>query len=280
MSGRIHFSGFLGGTAAAAVALAVTAAAAAADYPTKKAPPPAPAPVVVAPVTPGFFVKAGFLYAINQTSAKLYSQPAPVPGLAQERLDGVGATVGNVATLGVEAGYFVTPNVSIDIAAGLPMWAKDKTKGTPGCPFGLAGCPVVNALPLPPSGTTLAKIQPSFVPVTVNYHFKQFGAFQPYVGAGVAAVFSFQTKDAFNTGVKVNPAVGLVLQGGADYMLDEHWGVTFDVKKVFAHVTSHATGDNLATLGGSYPPIPLAVTATQKTYFQPWVLSTGITYRW
>jgi outer membrane protein len=263
-----------------AAALTVTAAVAA-DFPTKKAPIPAPVATpapVVGSVLSGFFVKAGFLYAINQTSAKLYSQPAPIPGLAQERVNGVGATVDNVATLGVEAGYFVTPNVSIDIAAGLPMWAKDKTKGTPTCPFDLLCTVPATGLPLPPNGTVLAKIQPSFVPVTVNYHFKQFGAFQPYVGAGVAAVFSFQTKDAFNTGVKVNPAVGLVLQGGADYMLDEHWGVTFDVKKVFAHVTSHATGDNLATLGGSYPAIPLAVTATQKTYFQPWVLSTGVTY--
>ena len=60
---------------AAAAALTVTAAAAA-DYPTKKAPPPAPAPVV-ASVPSGFFVKAGFLYAINQTSSKQYSQNPP-----------------------------------------------------------------------------------------------------------------------------------------------------------------------------------------------------------
>ena len=102
--------------------------------------------------------------------------------------------------------------------------------------------------------------------------------FQPYIGGGVAAVFSFQTKDEFNTGVTVDPTVGLVLQGGADVMIDQHWGWTFDVKKVFANTTSHATGDNLAVLG-SVPPIAVAVAGTQKTYFQPWVLSTGVTYR-
>ena len=126
MSDRIHFSWLLRGAAAAAVALAVTAAAAA-DYPTKKAPPPAPAPVVMAPVTPGFFVKAGFLYAINQSSSKLYAQVAH--GSPQFEVPGVGATIGNVATLGLEAGYFVTPNVSIDVSAGVPMWVTDKTKG-------------------------------------------------------------------------------------------------------------------------------------------------------
>jgi outer membrane protein len=267
------------GAIIAAAALAVTAAAAA-DYPTKKAPPPAPAPVV-ASVPSGFFVKAGFLYGINQTSSKLYSEPGV--GLPQQRVDGVGATVSNVATLGVEAGYFVTPNVSIDVSAGIPMWATDKTKGTPGYPFLIgSGAPTFTSppyYPLPPNGATLAKIMPSFLPLTALYHFTQFGAFQPYVGGGVAAVFSFQTKDDFNSGVKVDPTVGLVLQGGADVMIDQHWGWTFDVKKVFAHVTSHATGDNLATLGGSYPPISIPVTGTQKTYFEPWVLSTGVTYR-
>jgi outer membrane protein len=145
------------------------------------------------------------------------------------------------------------------------MWATDKTKGTPGAPF-----------KLPPNGTTLAKVMPSFIPLTALYHFNQFGAFQPYLGGGVAAVFSFQTKDDFNTGVKVDPAVGLVLQGGADVMIDQHWGWSFDVKKLFAHVDSHGTGDNLAVVG---IPAQIQVNSTQKTYFQPWVLSTGVTYR-
>ena len=41
---------------------------------------------------------------------------------------------------------------------------------------------------------------PAFFPVTLLYHFNQFGAFQPYLGAGFAPVFSFQ-RDDFNTGV-------------------------------------------------------------------------------
>jgi outer membrane protein len=260
---------------AAAAALTVTAAAAA-DYPTKKAPPPAPAPVV-ASVPSGFFVKAGFLYAINQTSSKQYSQPPG--GGAEIQIPGVNATVGDVATLGVEAGYFVTPNVSVDISAGIPMWADVKSKGTPGLPFYLSP-----TLPLPPDGTLLARIMPSFVPVTVLYHFNQFGAFQPYLGGGLAAVFSFGTKDEFQTGVRVDPTVGLVLQGGADVMIDQHWGWSLDVKKVFAHVTSHGNGDDLAALGPSYVAAAGGATwapaaGTLKTYFQPWVLSTGVTYR-
>ena len=261
MGMRSDFSWLLRSGAATAALLAATSAFAA-DLPTQKTP-PASAPVI-GKVTPSFFVKAGFLYAINQSSSKLYSQDLLSGGFGpQSQLPGVGATVGNVATLGLEAGYYVTPNVSIDISAGIPMWASDKTKGAPPVAPPTYGNP--------PSGTTLAKIMPSFIPLTALYHFNQFGAFQPYLGAGVAAVFSFQTKDEFNTGVTVDPTVGFVVQGGADIMIDQHWGWTFDVKKLFANATSHATGD----VG-----VPFALASTQKTFFQPWVLSTGVAYRW
>jgi len=252
-----HQSGWLSPCAlAAATVLAVTAAAAA-DYPTKKAPPPAP---VVASVPSGFFIKAGFLYAINQSSSKLYA------GVPLAQIPGVGATFSNVATLGLEAGYYVTPNVSIDVSAGVPMWVTDKLKGATALPGPI----------LVPDGTLLAKIMPAFVPVTLLYHFNQFGAFQPYLGGGFAPVFAVAHRDVFNTGVTVDPTVGLVLQGGADVMIDQHWGWSVDVKKLFADVTAHTTGDNLAVVG---VPATIALPGEQKTSFQPWILSTGVTYR-
>ena len=103
---------------AAATALAVTAAAAA-DYPTKKTPPPAP---VVGTVTPRFFVKAGFLFTINNSSSKtLFANPFQgLPGIQVIRR---GRYNGNVATLGLGNRLFVTPNISIDYAAWIPMWA-------------------------------------------------------------------------------------------------------------------------------------------------------------
>ena len=257
MGGRTQFSWLFRCTALAAGALLATAANAA-DFPTKKMAPPAPAPVVVAPITPGFFVKAGLLYAINQSSSKLYAGGSQIPG--------VGATFSNVATLGLEAGYYVTPNVSIDVSAGAPMWVTDKTKGATNLGF-----PV-------PDGTLIAKVMPAFVPLTALYHFNQFGAFQPYVGGGIAPVFALAHKDEFNTGVTVDPTVGLVLQGGADVMIDQHWGWSFDVKKVFANVTSHSTGVNPAVVD-----VPLGIQPApgeQKTNFQPWILATGVTYRW
>ncbi len=43
--------------------------------------------------------------------------------------------------------------------------------------------------------------------------------------------------------------------------------------------TAHATGDNLARALWAGPPVIAIRPGTQKTYFQPWILSTGVTYR-
>ena len=256
------FSSLVLKAAAFALPLAFAAQAVAADLPTKKEP-PALAPV--APVQPlNFFIRLGAVYAINTSSSSIYF--TPVPGAPQIQMQGAGATIGNVGTIGVELGYFVTPNISIDIAAGLPQWAHDNITNVP---------PTVTLATrgLLSSGTILAKVMPSAIPVTVDYHFMDWGAFQPYVGAGLAPVFSFQTHDAFATGVSVEPTIGAVLDAGADVMFDRHWGVNFDVKKIFASVTT-TNSSNILTRG-----TPFQLPGKQTTNFQPWILSTAVTYR-
>jgi outer membrane protein len=253
----------LGALIGAASLIGLSSGANAADLPTMKAP-PAPAPVVVETTLP-FFVKLGFTYAINQSTSKIYSQSPvalgagiadqfPVPNIS----GGVtGANIANVATVGFEVGYMVMPNISIDVSGGIPMYAKVTTN---------SASPSIGL-----SGTKLASIMPSVVPITVLYHFTQFGVFQPYLGGGIAPAFSFGNKDAFDTGVTVDPTVGFVLQAGTDVMFDRHWGWSVDVKKVFVQSESHGTG--VAPL----PGFPLA--STLKTNFQPWLLSTGVVYR-
>ena len=127
-----------------------------------------------------------------------------------------------------------------------------------------------------PSGTNLTTVMPAVVPLTVLYHFNQFGRFQPYIGGGAAAVFSFTQKNSFSTGVRVNPTIGVALQAGADIMLDSHWGWSFDIKKVFAYGETDTKGVNLAVIG---LPGRLPLQGMLKTRFQPWILSTGVVYR-
>ena len=238
--------------------LFVTGAASAADLPSTKEPALAPAVDAFNP----FFLKAGFTYAYNQSKSTISAQnPAYVLGHGPTTFypAGFGATIGDIATVGFEAGYFVTSNISLNVSTGVPYYVKDKAQGS--------------SNPIVPNGTTLAKIVPSLVPITAVYHLSNFGGLSPYAGVGIAPGFSLGQQNAFLNNVKVGGSVGLVLQAGADYMLDKHWGLSFDVKKVFAYVDARATGMNLPVFGA----VPVA--SAQHVRFQPWLFSTGLVYR-
>jgi outer membrane protein len=102
--------------------------------------------------------------------------------------------------------------------------------------------------------------------LTAQYHFTNFGAFQPYVGAGVNyTMFYNQDATGAATDLKVKNAFGVALQAGFDYMIDDHWGVNADVKKIFLRP------DFEATVGGA------DVKGTAK--LDPWLVGGGLTYR-
>ncbi|MNL59309.1 outer membrane protein W [compost metagenome] len=60
---------------------------------------------------------------------------------------------------------------------------------------------------------------------------------------------------------------GWALQAGFDYMLDEHWGINFDVKKIFLETDWKV--DNS----------PLGVPLSGKAKIDPWLIGAGVTYR-
>ena len=67
---------------------------------------------------------------------------------------------------GLGIGYFVTPDVSLLALLGVPPTTTLTGQGTL-------------------SGLTLGKVTYGPSMLTANYHFRQFGAFQPFLGAGV-----------------------------------------------------------------------------------------------
>ncbi len=102
--------------------------------------------------------------------------------------------------------------------------------------------------------------------LTLQYHFTDFGAFKPYIGAGVNySMFYNQSEKPGFSNLDVKNKFGAAVQVGFDYMLDEHWGVNFDVKKIFLKT------DWTAELGGA--PI------SGKAKLDPWLIGAGITYR-
>jgi outer membrane protein len=227
----------------------------------------APAPEAPSPPT-GWYVKLGAMGVLDRSSSNLYQQSITgmiVPGIGtvpvgvgpQFQIPGLGASYSNFAGVSLQGGYSFTPNWSVEVASGFPLWSTVTVNGS--SPAG------------PPSGAVLSRLLPASVPVTGVYHFTQFGSFQPYVGAGVATTFALAVRDGYSTGSTYQPALGVVVQGGFDYMLNKHWGVFVDAKQGFVGTTGNSTGVNTAPSLG-----PIA--GTIKTSARPVAFTTGFTY--
>ena len=101
--------------------------------------------------------------------------------------------------------------------------------------------------------------------LTLQYHFTDFGKFKPYVGAGATyAIFYNQDGDAASD-LDIENTFGAALQVGFDYMVDDHWGWNVDVKKIFLEP------DFDVVVGGSK--------LSGKAKLNPWLIGTGVTYR-
>jgi outer membrane protein len=229
------------------------------------------APVADAPnSSTGWYVRLGAMGVLDRSFSNLYSQSIAgmiVPGIGtvpvgvgpELQIPGLGASYSNFAGVSFQGGYSFTPNWSVEVASEFPLWATVTINGS--SPTG------------PPSGTVLSKLLPASVPITGVYRFTQFGKFQPYLGAGIAPTFALATRDGYSTGSTYQPALGVVVQGGFDYMLNQHWGVFVDAKQGFAGSTGNSTGINTAP---SLGPIPIL--GTIKTNARPVAFSTGLTY--
>ena len=107
----------------------------------------------------------------------------------------------------------------------------------------------------------------------MQYHFTDFGAFKPYVGAGVNYTVFFNNSAAnvpvngfAVTSLSVKNQFGAAVQFGFDYMIDRHWGLNVDVKKLWLEPNYSATVNN-------------AIAVTGRANIDPWLVGGGITYR-
>lgn len=101
--------------------------------------------------------------------------------------------------------------------------------------------------------------------LTLQYHFTDFGAFKPYVGAGINYTFFFDQKAYSADSIDVKDTFGWALQVGFDYMFDEHWGLNVDVKKLF--------------LKPDFDVVVAGQALSGKADLDPWIVGLGVTYR-
>ena len=153
----------------------------------------------------------------------------------------------------LDISYFFTRNIAAELILGVTRHSIDGT-GT------LANLPVGKSWLLPPT-------------LTLQYHFTDFGAFQPYVGAGVNYTVFFSQSAAntpFNglavTQLNISNQFGAAVQFGFDYMLDRHWGLNVDVKKLWLEPNYTATVNNAIPVSG-------------RANIDPWLVGAGVTYK-
>ena len=231
-------NGIMKTTSRAALALllgSVALPAFAADLPSNRAP---LAPAFEAPSP--WMIRVRALVVAPQSSATVRVNGGP-------EISGLKASTAVVPELDIT--YFFTRNIAAELVLGV---TPHNVKGTGAlAALGKIGSTWL----LPPT-------------LMLQYHFTDFGAFKPYVGAGVNYTFAFSNKEAGPmSAFKVKNAPGLALQVGFDYMLDKHWGVNVDVKKLWLRP------DATATLAAGSIPV------TAKVKLDPWLIGAGVTYR-
>ncbi|UGY20294.1 OmpW family protein [Bradyrhizobium septentrionale] len=149
--------------------------------------------------------------------------------------------------------YFFTTNIAAELILGV---ASHHISGS----GTLNGLDVGKAWLLPPT-------------LTLQYHFTDFGPLKPYIGAGINYT-AFFNQSAANTplaglavaDLRISNQFGAAVQFGFDYMLDRHWGLNFDVKKLWLRPDYSATVNN-------------AIAVTGRANIDPWLVSGGITYK-
>ena len=225
--------------ASAMIAVLAVTPVAAADMATPvESPPTAP---------PGFYVHAGASGIFFQTNAQ------PTGG-------GLFSNTTNIAirpvyTVTLEAGYFVTPNVTIALSTGVPPIEHLKATGFTHEPL---------------YGTNLlGSTRGGAVMFLLQYHLTQFGALQPYAGIGPGYVLNLgNISDGILTNFSFDQNFVLALQAGTDWMLTPNWGVFVDGKKLLFSTDSQ---------GFAFPGnVPERTHVT----IDPWVVTAGITFKY
>ena len=193
-----------------------------------------------------------------------YKAPAPVveqsPWQIRLRLLGVipedGGSVHGVNGSNLDVSDSVVPELDITYYF-TKNWAAELILGV--TPHDINGAGTITSL------NKIAEVWLLPPTLTLQYHFTDFGAFKPYVGAGINYTFFFDQKAYSADSIDVKDTFGWALQAGFDYMLDAHWGINVDVKKLF--------------LKPDFDVVVAGQALSGKADLDPWIVGVGVTYR-
>ncbi|WP_213992137.1 OmpW family outer membrane protein [Sodalis sp. dw_96] len=188
-------------------------------------------------IAEGWYVEAGPARVNFNTSANIEVAGNHI------RQAGADATGYTTAALGI--GYFFTPEISAILMTGVPP--KTKLNGT-----GVFG------------GTHMGKVTYGPAVLAVDYHYRGFGDFQPFIGAGFSYIRVFKSEDNAITNLNVDDAMGPTIRAGFEYMLTEHIGMFASVTKIFCSTDVH----------GEFNGVPVKA----RVQLDPLITHMGVTY--
>ncbi len=100
--------------------------------------------------------------------------------------------------------------------------------------------------------------------LTLQYHFTPDNKFSPYIGAGLNYTITYNDSSGDDTNsLAADNGIGYALQAGADYWINDNWGVNFDVKKIWLDVDASVNSGAI----------------TGNVELDPLIIGTGISYR-
>jgi len=141
--------------------------------------------------------------------------------------------------------YFVTDNIAFELIAAVTPHDINTATSSAG-PLDIG-----DVWLLPPT-------------LTAQYHFTQLGQLKPYIGAGINyTVFFNEDVGSSVTSADYDNSFGPALQAGVDYMLDDHWMLNLDVKKIWINTDVKFNGGVVAA----------------DVDINPWVVGVGIGYK-
>ncbi len=155
--------------------------------------------------------------------------------------------------IGITGTYMLTPNWGIELLAATPF-SHDVDLVVDG------------------SGEKLGSIKHLPPTLSLQYYFMGSGSkFQPYVGVGLNYTLFFSeelTGDAEDAGfsnLKLDDSIGLAVEAGFDYAIDEHWLINAAVWKIDIGTTAE---------------VDLAGSTVEVDYdLDPWAFMVGVGYK-
>lgn len=152
--------------------------------------------------------------------------------------------VGNDTQLGLNIVYMVADNVGLELLLATPFEHDIKLKGV-----GVVG----STKHLPPT-------------LSVQYYFANSSPLTPYLGIGLNYTDFFdENLDAVGyDNIELEKSTGFALQLGADFAINQHWGVNLDVRwvDIDTRVTDTPAGDPAGVKGIDVKVDPLVYSLT------------------